>query len=169
MSSGNRNGVRKGRDDGDLLGYGRGNSASDFLLHVHDHDNRRPVAGDYVSGKHHGEREFAWSGIGDCDVHDADAYGQLHAAADRCVRACIRVELPGGDDDGDVHGYGFVDEYKRMHVHGDGEPAVLADLSGEHHDQHGAESVHGSSDLLSADGVGFVRNSDVRSGIGEHV
>ena len=75
LLAGNRNYVREGSYDGDLLGDGLSNAAEYFHVHVHDLGNRWSVAGDHVSRKHRGEREFAWFGVGYSDLHYADTNG----------------------------------------------------------------------------------------------
>jgi len=59
------------------------------------------------------------------DLCDADGKRQL-SRRDGGLRSAVRDDVPGGDDYGDLHGYGHGREYGDVHVPGDGVQPVCA-------------------------------------------
>lgn len=96
-------------DDGDLHDDGR------TELLVHGDGARHSGAFDHVSGEHHGA-EHGWPVLGGSELHDADRDGQL-SGRDGELCAGIRIDVPGGNDDRDVHGKRRVAGQPGRHVH----------------------------------------------------
>ena len=87
-------------DDGDVQ-IGRASCEDRVLISVVDVSVHTKNDGD-LPGEHHAAGD---SGpvLGGRDLHDADGFGQLSGRSGG-VRACFRLDVPEGHDDGYVHG-----------------------------------------------------------------
>ena len=99
--------VPGGDDDGDVYGNGRGRKHRDVFVR-RDGAGHRGAGGD-VPGEHDGAEDTG-AVLDGGQLHGADADGQL-SRSDGELHAGFRVDVPGGRDDGDVHGDGRIAQH----------------------------------------------------------
>ena len=74
--------------------------------------------------------------------------------------------LPGGNDDCDVHGDGYLKQNGSVHIQDNRAEPVHDHVSGKHHKEQRSESMWGSRNVCSHDDWRRMRDCSLFTGIG---